>query len=453
LCWKRRFFSGDNLPKSLTLFIALLLLTLGWAGAFLLGGSVVLNQNYWLFPALAIGIGIGLCLRFIRWRKIALLLALTAIGATAVVNSFFPDRRISLTAVRGIFSGKNPFGGSLDVQVDPRFKSAPFDQPMILTSPVSLHLSVYTRLPAGVEDFCFSAAGALFASLPDLGAIYRVDGGEGRPAATPQLFLHGLDNPSGLLCAAQRLLVAESSQVQSYAYEDAKGKLLLAKLPDDGGQLAHRLQFVPEGLLVSVGSRCDACEEKNPLRGTIQVFDSSGILKEYTQGLRNIGALAFDEKKGQLWATENSRTLPAPGAADELNLLLPGTDYGWPNCAGLTDISVNQGPCAQRKGAALLLLNRANPKGLMLTANIDFPEVYRSSLLVVLQGEPRNNFVPAVARIPLSDGRPASPVAFLGGWDGETSRPSAIHAGPDGAVYIADEVNGAIYRVAWQGEN
>ena len=87
----------------------------------------------------------------------------------------------------------------------------------------------------------------------------------------------------------------------------------------------------------------------------------------------------------------------------------------------------------------------------MLTPEIAYPMVYRNSLLVVLQGDSDNRILPAVVRIPLTVGKAGLPVAFLGGWDGVKSRPGAIQGGPDGAVYIADDINGAIYRAAWQG--
>ena len=101
-------------------------------------------------------------------------------------------------------------------------------------------------------------------------------------------------------------------------------------------------------------------------------------------------------------------------------------------------------------GAEVSLQNRANPAGLMVTEQLDYPLVYRNSLLMVLQGDAAYRIVPAVVRLQISEGKLAEPVAFLGGWDGKTARPSAIHAGPDGALFIADEINGAIYRAAWK---
>jgi glucose/arabinose dehydrogenase len=438
------------LKEAVTLSIALILLVFGWAGAFLLANNPPTSQSYWLIPAVIIGVGVGLCLRYVSGRRTALILTLTAALGLGAVNRFFPDSRVSVEAVRNLFSGGDSRRNLRPLKVDERFQSAPFDQPMILTSPVSLDISLFTRLPAGVDDFCFSSAGTLYASLPELGAVYRVaQAAEGR-AGKPELFLHGLDQPTGLACDSTRLLVAEISRIGAYPYTGESKKLLVEGLPDDGGELDHRLQLTPEGLLFSIGARCDACNEKNPLRATVQLLAPDGRRHLYAGGLRDVGGLTFDTATGGIWASERSRLYPEPGAGDELNRLRAGEDYGWPACESGAADSSSDSRCQESIPAETLLRNRANPAGLMTTAMLNYPLVYRNSLLLVLQGDSAKRIVPAVVRLQLSEGKVGAPVAFLGGWDGKTARPSAIHAGPDGALFIADDLNGAIYRAVWR---
>ncbi len=219
---------------------------------------------------------------------------------------------------------------------------------------------------------------------------------------------------------------------------------MIGGLLDDGREHGHRLQQVPDGLLFSVGSRCDACNEEDPFRATLQLLASNGQLQVYSRGLRNVGGLVCNEADGSLWTSERSRIYPEPGAADELNRLQFGGDYGWPLCDGSATTDALDSPC---KGATAA--KQSESCWFEITSRLDYPLVYRNSLLMVLQGGSKCSIVPAVVRLQLSAGKVGAPVAFLGGWNGKTARPSAIHHGPDGAVYISDEINGAIYRAAW----
>ncbi len=60
--------------------------------------------------------------------------------------------------------------------------------------------------------------------------------------------------------------------------------------------------------------------EDNPFAGRDDVYRSI-----YTYGHRSPQGLEFDPQNGELWGTEHG-----PRGGDELNLLLPGRNYGWP---------------------------------------------------------------------------------------------------------------------------
>jgi len=60
--------------------------------------------------------------------------------------------------------------------------------------------------------------------------------------------------------------------------------------------------------------------ENNPFIGREGVYDSI-----YTYGHRSPQGLEFDIENGQLWGTEHG-----PRGGDEINRLLPGSNYGWP---------------------------------------------------------------------------------------------------------------------------
>ena len=66
-----------------------------------------------------------------------------------------------------------------------------------------------------------------------------------------------------------------------------------------------------------------------PQLGSIVVREAvkrAGVKPEiWSYGHRNIQGMAFDPRTGTLWTSEQG-----PRCGDEINLLLPGRNYGWP---------------------------------------------------------------------------------------------------------------------------
>lgn len=67
--------------------------------------------------------------------------------------------------------------------------------------------------------------------------------------------------------------------------------------------------------------------------------DTSPLDKYYAYGIRNSFGIAFDPVTGDLWETENSA-----GCCDEINLVTPGFNSGWPEVAGLSRLEAEFDP-------------------------------------------------------------------------------------------------------------
>ncbi|WP_283133185.1 PQQ-dependent sugar dehydrogenase [Rhizohabitans arisaemae] len=100
-----------------------------------------------------------------------------------------------------------------------------------------------------------------------------------------------------------------------------------------------RMRFGPDGYLyVATGDAMQTYlpPDLNSLNGKILRITKTGApapgnpfgTAVYSYGHRDPQGLAFDSA-GRLWATELGNT-----RRDELNLILPGRDYGWPVCEG-----------------------------------------------------------------------------------------------------------------------
>lgn len=120
--------------------------------------------------------------------------------------------------------------------------------------------------------------------------------------------------------------------------------IILDNIPAGNFHDGGRIKFGPDGwLYVATG---DAGNEKNAqdlnsLAGKIlRIGDGGGLPEDnpspnspvYSSGHRNVQGLAWDSA-GNLWATEHGRSGVQSGL-DELNLIKPGQNYGWPTIQG-----------------------------------------------------------------------------------------------------------------------
>lgn len=127
----------------------------------------------------------------------------------------------------------------------------------------------------------------------------------------------------------------------------------------------------------------------------------------YSYGHRNVQGLAFDES-GRLWASEFGQN-----AYDELNLITPGGNYGWPIVEGPSDDPRYVAPYKYWP------TSQASPSGLAIVGHTAF--------LAALRGQ-RLWLIPLTGPIGESQ-----PVAAL---QGSYGRLRTVIAAPDGSVWL-----------------
>ena len=102
------------------------------------------------------------------------------------------------------------------------------------------------------------------------------------------------------------------------------------------------LKFGPDGwLYIGVGSTCNACDDLDRRSAAILRFNiDTGESEIYATGLRNPFDIAFHPENGELFATDNGRDdLGMDAPFEELNHIIQGGDYGYPDCWNEQDVS------------------------------------------------------------------------------------------------------------------
>jgi glucose/arabinose dehydrogenase len=106
------------------------------------------------------------------------------------------------------------------------------------------------------------------------------------------------------------------------------------------------LEFGPDGkLYVAVGEifLTELAQDMNSLNGKILRMNDDGSIPAdnpfpdsyiYSIGHRNPQGLAFNPTTGSLWSTEHGPSEEQGCCNDEINLIKPGANYGWPLIRG-----------------------------------------------------------------------------------------------------------------------
>ena len=163
-------------------------------------------------------------------------------------------------------------------------------------------------------------------------------------------YMTGLRNPNSVAFYTDNsgtdwFYLALTDRLVRYRYEAGKDApsgepQVLATFPDYGLGYKyggwHLTRTVITGgngkIYVSVGSSCNACEEKEEVRATILEMNPDGTNKRYiARGLRNAVGLRWT--KSRLYATNmGSDHLGDNRPADTFYAIEEGTHYGWPYC-------------------------------------------------------------------------------------------------------------------------
>jgi glucose/arabinose dehydrogenase len=216
------------------------------------------------------------------------------------------------------------------------------------------------------------------------------------------------------------LTAANDNRIVRFRLDGGAPEVLFTGITKAGVHNGGRIAFGPDGMLYAgTGDASERGSAQNPddpngkiLRLTPDGRPAPGNPTAnspvYSMGHRNVQGLAWDSR-GRMFAAEFGQN-----AFDEVNLVEPGRNYGWPNVEGVGDTSGGRytNPVVTWRTA------EASPSGIAVAGDVVYVAALRGVRLWT---------------VPVRDGRVGTPKAELVDRYG---RLRTVAVAPDGALWL-----------------
>ena len=287
-------------------------------------------------------------------------------------------------------------------------------------------------------------------------------------------FLQGLNSPIGMALIGSNFYVADTDALLRFPYHSGDTEIRaqpvqVASLP--GGSINHHwtksLIASPDGrnLYVGVGSNSNVAENglaaESERAAVWEINPETGTHRIYASGLRNPVGLAWQPQTGVLWTSVNERDeLGDQLPPDYMTGLRDGAFYGWPFSYYGQHVDARAKPqnpewVAKAIAPDYALGAHTASLGLCWSAGSMLPEPFRNGMFVGQHGSWNRKLHSGykVVFVPFADGKPSgAPIdvltGFLNAKDEALGRPVGVAIDARGALLVADDVGGVVWRVS-----
>jgi glucose/arabinose dehydrogenase len=341
--------------------------------------------------------------------------------------------------------------------------------------PPGFQVEIWSHGHPGARMMTRGDKGTVFMGTRTIGRVYAVMDRDGKRSV--KILAEKLVQPNGVLFHNGSLYVAAINKVLRYDNIEAALEKDTIPTPVDltdafrlPPEVHHNWKFLalgPDGkIYIPVGSPCNVCEVNPGVHGHIRRYNLDGSGMEIVaRGVRNSVGFDFHPKTRELWFTDNGRDWAGEdGFEEELNRVptkMIGAHFGFPYCHANAqpdpDIVVPN-PCANVQLPVATLGPHAAALGMRFYTGKMFPSDYQDAVIVARRGswnrtEKYGYDVVVVRATP--DGRNARVQPFMTGFLDKANnsfwgRPVDVMQMPDGALLVADEENGVVYRVSYK---
>ncbi|MNK56390.1 Soluble aldose sugar dehydrogenase YliI precursor [compost metagenome] len=305
--------------------------------------------------------------------------------------------------------------------------------------------------------------------------LFRDSNQDGKPDLTTT-FLSGLNQPYGMAFIGNSFYVANTDGLWMFPYKTGDTKITgagkkIVSLPA-GGYNNHwtrnlLVNKAKDKIYISVGSGSNVGEngmEHEVRRAAVLEVNPDGTgERTFASGLRNPVGMDWAPTTNMLWTAVNERD----GLGDELvpdyiTSVKDGGFYGWPYAYfGQHEDPRLKGVNPELVKKTLVpdvaLGSHTASLGLAFYTNNKFPAKYQGGAFIGQHGSWNRSQLTGykVAFVPFKDGKPTGPMQdFLTGFIADASksevygRPVGVVVTPDGALLVADDVSGVIWRIS-----
>jgi glucose/arabinose dehydrogenase len=325
----------------------------------------------------------------------------------------------------------------------------------------------------------------------------------------------GIGIHDGYLYASSTTKVFRYKMIKNSLVPTAEPEVVIEGFPDQRQHAAKSFTFDNSGnIYVNVGAPSNSCQEQDrstqspgqdpcPLlerHAGIWQFSATELGQtqqqdgvRYATGLRNVVGLEWNEAKNSLYVTQHGRDQLSQNWPDlytqKENAELPaetlykvskGDNFGWPysyydqrknalmlapEYGGDGEIMIaNTEYAGQFKNPVKAFPGHWAPNALTFYDATQFSEKFRNGALIAFHGSWNRAPLPQqgykVVYAPL-DGSASNFSDFATGFPGSDQpqpgnadhRPTGLTVGPDGTLYITDDSQGTVWRVAYTGES